>query len=163
MEIRPARGEDAEALSDLAYRSKAHWGYDDAFMAACRAELTYSPEQLDAGGFWVLEDGDEVRGFYGLTKISPDAVELEAMFVEPDHIGHGYGRALTDHALQEFRAMDLARLVIQADPNAAPFYEDAGATLIGERPSDSIEGRTLPLYEIEHDDIAHSAEEANHG
>lgn len=163
MEIRPATGEDAEALSDLAFRSKAHWGYDDAFMAACRAELTYTPEQLDAGGFWVLEDDDELRGFYGLTKISPDAVELEAMFVEPAHLGRGYGRALMDHAMAEFHAMALARLVIQADPNAASFYEAAGATLIGERPSDSIEGRTLPLYEIVNEDVANSAGEANHG
>lgn len=157
MEIRPARSEDADVLSDLAFRSKAHWGYDDAFMAACRAELTWTPEQLDAGGFWVLEDEGEVRGFYGLTKISPDAVALEAMFVEPEHIGEGYGRALLDHALEEFRAMDLVRLVIPADPNAAPFYEAAGAKLIGERPSDSIEGRTLPLLEIDNHDIAHHA------
>lgn len=148
MDIRTAESSEAELLSDLAWRSKAHWGYSDEFMESCRDELMYTPEQLAAGDFRVLEDGGEVRGFYALTKVSPDAVELEAMFVEPEHIGRGYGRALMDHALAEFEATGLSRLIIQADPNAAPFYEQAGAQQIGERASDSIEGRNLPLYEI---------------
>ena len=38
--IRPARPEEAAALSDLALRAKAHWGYDNAFLKAYRAELT---------------------------------------------------------------------------------------------------------------------------
>ena len=38
--IRDASPGDCEALSALAFSSKAHWGYDDAFMAACRDELT---------------------------------------------------------------------------------------------------------------------------
>jgi hypothetical protein len=37
--IRPAQADEVEALTALALRSKAHWGYDDAFMEACRAEL----------------------------------------------------------------------------------------------------------------------------
>ena len=37
--IRRARPEEAGALSDLAIRSKGHWGYDVAFLASCRAEL----------------------------------------------------------------------------------------------------------------------------
>ncbi len=148
MDIQAAGAGDSERLSALAFRSKAHWGYDDDFMARCRDELSYTPEQLAAGGFWVLRDGGEVRGFYGLTKVSPDSLELEAMFVEPEAIGRGYGRALMAHALAQFEQSGLTRLVIQADPNAAAFYEAAGATLIGQRPSDSIDGRMLPLYEI---------------
>jgi len=35
-------------LSNLAFRSKAHWGYSDEFMAACRDELTYSSEKIHA-------------------------------------------------------------------------------------------------------------------
>jgi N-acetylglutamate synthase-like GNAT family acetyltransferase len=148
--IRPARAAEAALLSDLAFRSKAHWGYSDEFMQACSEELTCTAEQVNAGGFHVLEDDGEVRGFYGLTKISPTAVELESMFVEPGHIGRGYGRALMQHALAEaHQTQHIERLVIQADPNAARFYESAGARLIGERASDSIAGRMLPLYEID--------------
>lgn len=129
-------------------RSKAHWGYDEAFMAACRDELSYTPEQLGAGGFWVGEADGRVCGFYALTKVSPDTLELDALFVDPPCIGCGHGRALMEHAVGELARSGLRRLIIQADPNAAAFYEAAGAECIGERPSDSIEGRVLPLYEI---------------
>lgn len=150
MKIRPADPGEAGLLSELAVRSKAHWGYSREFMAACRDELSYSAEQIAAGGLWVVVENDEPRGFYAVQKISPDALELEALFVAPEYIGHGYGRALMQHALDGFeRDRELQRLVIQADPNAARFYEAAGAVLIGERPSDSIEGRMLPLYEID--------------
>lgn len=149
MHIRPAEPEEAHSLGELAMRSKAHWGYSEEFMAACRDELTYTPQQVSAGGFWVLEETDEVRGFYALVKISPTAMELESMFVEPACIGQGYGRALMDHALQQSVGTEhIERLVIQADPHAAAFYESAGGRRIGERESDSIEGRLLPLYEI---------------
>ena len=40
------------------------------------------------------------------------------------------------------------RLTILADPNAAAFYERAGAVRIGEAPSDAAPGRLLPLYEV---------------
>lgn len=150
MEIRAAEAGEADLLSELAFRSKAHWGYDDAFMIACREELTYTPEQVAAGVFRVVEDEGEVRGFHALVKISPSALELEAMFVSPAHIGRGYGRALMEDALERARQTEhVERLVIQADPNAAAFYERAGARLIGERASDSIRGRMLPLYEID--------------
>jgi N-acetylglutamate synthase-like GNAT family acetyltransferase len=149
MDIRPARAEEADALSALAQRAKAHWGYDQAFLDACREELTYPGELVGAGGFFVVEDAGEVRGFYALAKVSPTAMELDAVFVEPDHIGQGYGRALLDHAIAEAgRHDDIERLVIQADPHAADFYEAAGAVRIGERESGSIPGRLLPLYEI---------------
>jgi len=150
MQIRRAEASEASRLSELALRSKAHWGYSDDFMRACTEELTYTPEEVAAGRFHVLEDDGEVRGFYALIKISPTAFELEAMFVEPARIGCGYGRALMEHALAEARATEhIERLVIQADPNASRFYEAAGGRLIGERRSGSIPGRMLPLYEID--------------
>ena len=39
MDIRPARPEEAGAISALALRSKGHWGYDPAFLEACREDL----------------------------------------------------------------------------------------------------------------------------
>ena len=59
---------DAQALSSLAFRSKAHWGYDIDFMKRCKAELTYSPDDIEAprSHFHLGEiDGKPVT-FYGL-------------------------------------------------------------------------------------------------
>ena len=47
--LRAARPEEAAAISALALRSKAHWGYDEAFLAACRAELTWTAAQCGSG------------------------------------------------------------------------------------------------------------------
>ena len=43
--VRAARAAEAGDLTELALRAKASWGYDAAFMAACRDELTMTPSQ----------------------------------------------------------------------------------------------------------------------
>jgi len=61
--LRPARADEAPALSELALRSKAHWGYDDAFLEACRAELTVRPEHVAASRVVVATSAARVVGF----------------------------------------------------------------------------------------------------
>jgi hypothetical protein len=46
LEIRPARPGEAAALSALAMRSKAHWGYDQEFLEAVRPVLTFTEADL---------------------------------------------------------------------------------------------------------------------
>ena len=53
--IRRANVSEVESLSDIAYRSKAHWGYTREFMDACRDELTLSAEFVRANRVYVLE------------------------------------------------------------------------------------------------------------
>src|SRR5260370_38672074 len=48
--IRPARPEEAAALTALCIRSKAHWGYDAQFMRQAETALTVSKAMIDAGG-----------------------------------------------------------------------------------------------------------------
>ena len=47
MNLRQARTTEPSDLSALCLRSKAHWGYDEECMTACRAELTLGPNDLD--------------------------------------------------------------------------------------------------------------------
>ena len=148
--IRPAVPDDAAALTGLAMRSKAYWGYPPGFMERCRAELTVSPaDVLDERFDYRLAEQDTMTlGFYALETLPGDDVELEALFVEPAHIGSGVGRLLMQHALATVAKTGARRLRIQGDPHAAAFYEAAGATRIGDLESHSIPGRLLPLYEI---------------
>ncbi len=149
--IRPARVEEARLLSDLALRSKAHWGYSAEFIEQCRKELSYSEQQLRAEHmrFFVIESLQRVAGFYALKRLSANEMELEAMFVEPASIGEGFGRLLIDHAKSVASAMGAKRLVIQSDPYAQHFYVAAGGVVIGTRESASIPGRFLPTLAIE--------------
>jgi GNAT superfamily N-acetyltransferase len=143
LRIRRAEVSEASVLTDLALRSKAHWGYDDAFMAMCVEELTTHPATIEGGKVWVAEIGDRI---VGMVEIVPEgrAAELRMIFVEPDAIGSGIGRALWEHAESEARTLGAERLELDADPNAVPFYERMGMRIVGESPSGSIPDRMLP-------------------
>ena len=151
MDIREAFPDEARLLSDLALRSKAHWGYSQDFLDSCRTELTVDPAQIgsDDYQYFAAVEGDMTIGFYALERLADDGYELEALFVEPAHIGTGIGRSLIEHATRTVSQRGAARLIIQGDPNATQFYVAAGGRQVGTRESASVPGRYLPLFEIE--------------
>ena len=143
--VRGARPGEAAALTALAVRSKAHWGYDDTFMQMSQASLTVSAADVASGRVLVAERQGLL---FGMAKVEPDG-ELGMMFVDPLCLNRGVGRALFDAAVALARRLGAQRMAILADPNAAPFYERMGARLVSQAPSDAIPGRTLPLYEYD--------------
>lgn len=146
--IRAAQASEAAALSDLAFRSKAYWGYSPEFMDACRVDLSISPDDVATQPTYVLEEDGRLVGFYSLMPLDPGRVELGHLFVDPTDIGQGHGRRLIEHAAAEARRRGWDVLVIQGDPNARLFYEACGAVRIGSSASASIPGRSLPLFEL---------------
>jgi GNAT superfamily N-acetyltransferase len=148
--LRAARPDELPALSELALRSKAHWGYDDAFLEACRAELTVHGDDLASGVVVVAEVDGTVAGFSRLTGPDGDGIgEADMLFVAPEHIGHGIGHALFTRLRDDAVARGCRALRIEADPNAAAFYAREGAVRVGEVPSASIAGRALPLLDLD--------------
>lgn len=143
--VRQAQAGEAEALTALCVRSKAHWGYDDAFMRLSRASLTVSVADIATGCVLVATDAGRV---VGVARVEPDG-ELGMMFVDPPAMGRGAGRALFAAAAALARDLGARSMPILADPNAAPFYERMGARFVSQAPSDAIPGRTLPLYEYD--------------
>lgn len=91
MLLRPALA--AEALSELAVRSKGHWGYDAAFLEACRQELKLDPDEVTRRRITVADKDGIAAGFYSLDGDPPQG-ELGYLFVEPAWIGRGVGRRL---------------------------------------------------------------------
>jgi GNAT superfamily N-acetyltransferase len=148
--LRPAVAGDAGELSDLAVRSKAHWGYASSFVDACRDELTYTPDQIEGPEFTfvVAQLSGRLVGFYALEQLSACKLDLKALFVDPDHIGTGIGRALMAHARNVATQIGATQVVIQSDPHAQAFYEHIGAEYHGQEESDSIPGRYLPTLVI---------------
>ena len=143
--LRPARPEEAEALSRLAFASKAHWGYDATFMAACRAELQVSAADIAEYEILVAERAGLCLGYGYLTPREEGGLEIQHLFVAPEAMGQGAGRALTDALLAQARAAGEPQLWVEADPNALGFYRACGFELVGEVSSASIGGRSLPL------------------
>ncbi|MET8597015.1 GNAT family N-acetyltransferase [Streptomyces althioticus] len=145
--IRKARPDEAGELTELALRSKAHWGYDEAFMASCREELTVRPSEVGERRTALAERDGRVLGFTTVDGQPPEGA-VGMMFVDPEALGQGIGRALFAHALGSARDAGFRRLTIDADPNAESFYRAMGAVRIGETPSGSIPGRVLPLLAV---------------
>jgi GNAT superfamily N-acetyltransferase len=144
--LRPVRAEDAAVLTRLAIRSKQSNGYDDAFMAACRAELTFTPNAPGRRA-WLVEDGrGRVLGFFDL-RLEDRVAEVYALFVAPAVKRSGVGRRLW--AKLEQLAVDLgaAAIGVDSDPAAVSFYLAMGAAVVGQSPSGSIPGRLLPRLE----------------
>lgn len=73
----------------------------------------------------------------------PPSGEIGALFVEPDRIGIGAGRALFEAAIDAARAEGFTTIFIDSDPDAEGFYPRMGAVRIGDAPSESIPGRVL--------------------
>ena len=145
--VRRARPDEAEGLSALAARSKAYWGYDEAFLERVRDAMTLHPEDVERHEVWVLESSSGAP--IGYHRVIPgDPAELEDLWVEPSAIGSGAGRRLFDHALTVARTCGASTLEIDADPNAVGFYERMGAVQIGDTPSTLIPGRILPRMRI---------------
>ena len=147
MRLRPARPDEAPLLTDLCLASKAHWGYDAAFMALCRESLTVTPAMTLACSMVVAVDGDDrPRAIGSLAgEISPGEIEVALLFVHPQAMGQGLGRLIFEALEDLARSRGATRLSILADPGAVPFYLHMGAVQLGEAPSDAIPGRTLPL------------------
>lgn len=147
LSIRPARPREARLLSDLALRSKSHWGYTADFLEACRAELTISADYIAASPVFVLEEGERIAGFYGLREQGGE-LELLYLFVEPEAINRGYGKQLWAHAVETATRLGFQKISIESDPYAESFYRAMGARRIGEVLSSVQAGRTLPLLEF---------------
>jgi GNAT superfamily N-acetyltransferase len=141
--IRPARATEADVLTELALRSKAHWGYDADFLKSCRDELTVAEHEVARRRAMVADRDGRILGFTTLEGEPPTGV-LGMMFVEPQAIGQGIGRLLFERTIAAGRELGFAQLTIDADPNAEPFYRAMGAVRIGSVPSGSIAGRVLP-------------------
>ena len=143
--IRRARPSEADNLSELALRSKGHWGYDADFLAACRDDLTLSPEDIATSAVYVHDGGDIALGYYRLLLQDDGVAELDALFVEPAAMGHGVGKRLWQHAVATAAELGCSELVLQSDPQAEGFYLAMGAQRAGDLESTVIPGRMLPL------------------
>lgn len=143
--IRRAQPNEAPALTELMLRSKAHWGYDDAFLAACRPLLTITPETIaHEHVVCAVAANGTLAGICQVTPLSATEAELEYLFVEPAYMGTGLGKRLWHQATEIAARLGVSALVFDADPYARPFYEHMGATVTGAHPSTTFPGRVLP-------------------
>ena len=125
VEVVRAIPEDAESLTRVAFAAKRHWGYPERWILRWTESLTIAPEFVRDNEVYVATDGERIVGFYALVGEAPQ-VDLEHLWVLPETMGTGVGRALFDHTLRMAAATGAAAVRIEADPHAEGFYECMG-------------------------------------
>ena len=150
--IRNAFHSEAELLTELGFRSKSIWGYSDEQMSTFRKELIVTTSQIASGLVFASDKDSAVVGYYILKPLGGELIELEHLFICPDHIRTGIGSSLFRHAIRQSQQQNFRRLKVQSDPNASAFYLQFGPSQSSEI-SSSIPGRTIPEYEFYLDDF----------
>ncbi len=137
--IRQYRTEDLEPVLDVWYRANklAHPFLDEATLAKIRDLYLPNTET------WVYVQDGAVIGFIGLISKDPTDVEVGAIFLHPDHIGAGYGRALMDHAVSLYG--DLKLDVFKENHIGRQFYARYGFREAGEYRFDMTGDMVLKL------------------
>jgi len=149
IEIRRADSSEAEQLTDIAHAAKRHWGYPEKWIEQWQADLTITPEFIADNEVFVAIVNDSIAGCCALV-VTGALAEIEHMWIKPEHMGSGVGRALFEHARERARELQLPMLELSADPNAEGFYERMGAKRIADIPA-SMNGaaaRVLPRMRI---------------
>ncbi len=148
LKLRPATADEAQTLTEIAHDAKRHWGYPERWINHWQADLTILPDYLANNHVFVAEKDDQIVGFYSLVD-RKDKAELDHMWVAPEQMGTGVGKALFMHAMQLAAGRNISEVEILSDPNAEGFYSKMGAYRIGESVS-AIDGqpRSLPLLSV---------------
>src|SRR5260221_1183917 len=134
MNIRPAQEHEAEALSGLALKAKAYWAYSADMIETWRQALRVSSDTIASRPTFVAEVGDEIAGFYSLVP-SNHSCKLDHLWVLPQFMDRGIGRALVAHALETALRGGASSLTADADPNAESFYLACAADPFGQGPA----------------------------
>lgn len=130
MRLRLARLDERRALEELQRRaSLMNEEYREALLAHPDA-IALPAEQIERGDVIVAEQDGRVTGFAALEEAG-GALELDGLFVEPDHWRQGIGMALVEAAVHRARQRGLALMVV-ANPAALDFYRKCGFLAEGE-------------------------------
>ncbi|MDY9920219.1 MAG: GNAT family N-acetyltransferase [Synergistota bacterium] len=133
--IRPAEPEEAELLSDVAWRSKEYWEYPVDMMIHFRDFLTITDDFIEKNPTYLAENEEtgEIIGFYSLELFEDSKWWIRHLWVVPERIGTGVGGELFLHACEIAETVGADELNIIADPNVEEFYLHMGAEKAGEK------------------------------
>jgi GNAT superfamily N-acetyltransferase len=130
--IRFAQISERPVLEDLQRRASIA-------IASYRQVLLENPDAIElpaqhltSGSTLVAEKGAELLGFAVVLPRHDCEAELDGLFVDPDKWRAGVGRRLVVAAANLAYGRGAEVLCVVANPEATPFYEACGFTVVGE-------------------------------
>ncbi|MGD1031557.1 MAG: GNAT family N-acetyltransferase [Opitutaceae bacterium] len=143
--IRAARPEEAGELTRIALKSKGHWGYSEGQLRHwLDGFLAVSADYVRANRVWVADIDSSPVGFAAVKEMDSGA-ELDHLWILPECMGNGVGKALFARAAGHVAGTGRRELVFTSDPHADGFYEKMGAQRIGVHHSD-FQQRKLTIF-----------------
>jgi GNAT superfamily N-acetyltransferase len=123
--IRVADANDLDALAAIFRRASLANDDDRAALLANPEALVFAPTAVLEQRTRVAEVDGCVVGFV-TTCDADDCIELEDLFVDPDWMRRGVGRALLDDIVASLPAVGSLPLEVTANPHALAFYRAVG-------------------------------------
>ncbi len=134
--LRPTLPEDVPAILSLIDGIFAEYDCKLDAETEDRHLLAPGPHFRALGGeFWVVEDEGAILATVAVA-LHEDAGELKALYVHPKLRRHGWGRRLTDLAIEHARRAGKPRMFLWSDTRflaAHRLYRSMGFTEFGER------------------------------
>jgi GNAT superfamily N-acetyltransferase len=124
--VRPVEPADHERLRDLTFESKAHWGYERAYVRDWADGLTFAGDEER----WAAEVDGELVAWAGLVPPVDGIAVLDDLWVDPRWMGRGLGSRLFRRAADRAQELGAQRLEWGAEPNALGFYEKMGGRFL---------------------------------
>lgn len=131
LSIRAATTAERAPLEALQRRASDVWEAYREQLAAHPDAIVLPPAFVDSG--WVRVAVAEDNRPIGFSVVIPRGAaihELDGLFVDPHHMGHGVGRLLVEDAVARAARDGAAGLEVIAGP-AQGFYEKVGFAVIG--------------------------------
>ena len=141
--IRKAKKEEANCLSEIAFKSEAYWGYDENYMKSFRSNYRVTEEFISNNPAYIIEDNEIILGFYSFM-INGRTASLDYFYIEPNSIGHGYGKLLWNHMINMCKKKGIEKVELVTSPQAEEFYIKMGARTVGQVESIVMKGRKIP-------------------
>lgn len=137
---------DCESLSELAIRSKRHWGYSKEAMELWNVNLTITEEFMNSHTIIKATLEDDIVGFFALEEIQP-TTRIAHYWVDTPFMRKGYGSAMFKYLKEFLKSKNVSKATVVLDPNGLAFFEKKGAKVLN-KIEHKVKNKFLLIVEI---------------
>ena len=131
IQIRLATVSEKFGLEALQLRASLENEGDRPHLLANPGIIDLPVQQIQDGHVFVAERNSSILGFAALLCPESGCIELDGLFVEPEHWRQGVGRALVDHVISHCKLVQTGKLMVVANTHAKDFYLSMGFEIEG--------------------------------
>ncbi len=146
MIFEPATVKDIDELSEVAIRSKRHWGYSKEAMELWNQNLTITEDFLKSHTVIKATLEDEIVGFFALEEIHP-TTRIAQYWIDTPYMRKGYGTVMYNYLKDYLKMRNVEKVTLVLDPNGMAFFEKKGAKIL-EKIEHKVRNKFLYIVEV---------------